>query len=274
MVPYSRRQYVLLILFALPALNWAALFNAPAFAADELGGENFIDQFDQFSQPFRDDFFSQGAGRPVRPDYDYEKDVREYIQKKDEELEKRRKEELIEEKDKRDKRDRLRSSFDRDQSSESLVDSDYTTPVLDSSFETKVLSPDLFSADRKKSPFSFAQLPEDDDGDKVENLSDWQKLQRSNRGLFPRARDMNDRSDEDSDDEKHGEDTRSPAQLRRDHDKLPGRVIEITGDWVPDKLDPLSNGGFTIAPDNGSPVPYKLNGHVDIQRGRPWNDND
>ncbi len=40
-------------------------------------------------------------------------------------------------------------------------------------------------------------------------------------------------------------------------------------DWVPAKLDPLQNGGFTIAPDNGSPVPYRLNGHVDLERGRP-----
>jgi hypothetical protein len=269
MVPYLRRQYVLLIL---SALQCAVVFNSPvAFAADESGGENFIDQFQQFNQSFRDDFFSQGAGRPVRPDYDYDKDVREYIEKKDKQLEKRRKEELIEEKAKQDKMDRLRASFDRD---ESMVDSDYATPMLDNGFETRVLSPDLFSPDRKKSPFSFAQLPEDDDGGKVENSKDWQKLQRSNRGLFPRAREVNDHSDEDSDDEKHGGDSRSPSQMRRDHDKLPGRVIEITGDWVPDKLDPLSNGGFTIAPDNGSPVPYKLNGHVDIQRGRPWNDND
>jgi hypothetical protein len=41
-------------------------------------------------------------------------------------------------------------------------------------------------------------------------------------------------------------------------------------DWVPSKPDPSSNGGFTIYPDNGSPVPYKLNGHVDIQRKLPW----
>jgi len=44
--------------------------------------------------------------------------------------------------------------------------------------------------------------------------------------------------------------------------------------WVPDKYDPLNNGGFEVSPDNGSPVPYRLNGHVDIDRGRPWKDND
>lgn len=40
-------------------------------------------------------------------------------------------------------------------------------------------------------------------------------------------------------------------------------------DWVPDKLDPLDNGGFTTSPDNGSPVPYRLNGHVDLERDTP-----
>ena len=48
-----------------------------------------------------------------------------------------------------------------------------------------------------------------------------------------------------------------------------GPVTDLPSDWVPDALKLTSNGGFTIAPDNGSPVPYRLNGHVDIQRGRP-----
>lgn len=45
---------------------------------------------------------------------------------------------------------------------------------------------------------------------------------------------------------------------------------EMPGDWVPSKLDPLNNGGFTISDDNGAPVPYKLNGHVDFQREPAW----
>jgi hypothetical protein len=49
-----------------------------------------------------------------------------------------------------------------------------------------------------------------------------------------------------------------------------GPVHELPGDWVPDKIDLTSNGGFELSPDNGSPVPYRLNGHIDIQRGRPW----
>ncbi len=48
-----------------------------------------------------------------------------------------------------------------------------------------------------------------------------------------------------------------------------GPVTDLPGDWVPDRIKLTNNGGFSIEPDNGSPVPYRLNGHVDIQRGRP-----
>jgi hypothetical protein len=46
-------------------------------------------------------------------------------------------------------------------------------------------------------------------------------------------------------------------------------VHELAGDWVPDKIDATNNGGFGVAPDNGAPVPYNLNGHIDLQRERP-----
>lgn len=42
------------------------------------------------------------------------------------------------------------------------------------------------------------------------------------------------------------------------------------GDWVPSSPDRLRNGGFGSNPDNGSPVPYRLNGHIDIERKLPW----
>lgn len=49
------------------------------------------------------------------------------------------------------------------------------------------------------------------------------------------------------------------------------RPLELSpGDWVPGKLDPISNGGFATPPDNGSPVPYSLNGHVDLEKKLPW----
>ncbi len=46
-------------------------------------------------------------------------------------------------------------------------------------------------------------------------------------------------------------------------------VVDLPGDWVPDKIDLTSNGGFSNEPFNGTPVPYTLNGHPEIQRGRP-----
>lgn len=45
-----------------------------------------------------------------------------------------------------------------------------------------------------------------------------------------------------------------------------GVIPPLVRDWVPDEPDLTSNGGFSIAPFNGTPVPYDLNGHVDIQR--------
>ncbi|HEY9785182.1 MAG TPA: hypothetical protein V6D17_07255 [Candidatus Obscuribacterales bacterium] len=43
------------------------------------------------------------------------------------------------------------------------------------------------------------------------------------------------------------------------------------GDWVPSPVDPLANGGFGLSGDNGSPVPYRLNGHVDLDKtAYPW----
>ena len=52
-----------------------------------------------------------------------------------------------------------------------------------------------------------------------------------------------------------------------------GQLVPIENDlldWVPNDADRLHNGGFGKAPDNGAPVPYKLNGHVGIERGYPW----
>lgn len=96
-------------------------------------------------------------------------------------------------------------------------------------------------------------------------------------------------------------DKNSPEDYKRKHDSDPGisiheealrdkerhkdraydELMELLASpeigpnqWVPDKLDPLNQGGFTTAPDNGSPVPYRLNGHVDLERAAPWKDAD
>lgn len=45
-------------------------------------------------------------------------------------------------------------------------------------------------------------------------------------------------------------------------------------DWAPSKPDRLHNGAFGKCKDNGRPVPYKLNGHIEIQRKFPWEKDD
>ena len=63
------------------------------------------------------------------------------------------------------------------------------------------------------------------------------------------------------------------SPIRASLGQKPNIIQDWPGDWVPDKLDPIDNGGFAVSPDNGSPVPYRLNGHVDLQRVRPWDIN-
>jgi hypothetical protein len=86
------------------------------------------------------------------------------------------------------------------------------------------------------------------------------------------AKAPNHLRDDDSD-EKNENDAHSDKQKdrRKKEEKLLKKPVFVSpNDWVPDKLDPLNNGGFATSPDNGSPVPYRLNGHVDLERGRPW----
>ena len=79
-------------------------------------------------------------------------------------------------------------------------------------------------------------------------------------------------------DQKHGplvadrRDKHQHARVKRSYDEWQklGTPDYNFRDSVPDKIDPTSSGGFGASPDNGAPVPYNLNGHVDIERGRPW----
>ena len=268
MVPNSHKTIVLLFLSVLTS----DLSCAPVFAADQ---EAVDQQFGQFSGQsfFRDSFFSEQIRQSSSMD-----DLAELERKRrDERAEKkelRRERDANEEKDKLERDQRNRQMFDRseDGSNTSLssgsANNNYSTPILDNdftfNFEKQVLQSDLFSDHRSKSSPDYSP---DLGLDFKPADFDWLEVMRSNSGLFPRAREVDDHKfDRDKDTDSW--------EKRRERAKLPGRIIEVTGDWVPDKLDPTSNGGFTIAPDNGSPVPYKLNGHVDIQRGRPWNDND
>lgn len=60
------------------------------------------------------------------------------------------------------------------------------------------------------------------------------------------------------------------VQEEKLQERLSHREHEMAGDWLPSPLDPIVNGGFAIEEDNGAPVPYKLNGHVDLQRKPAW----
>lgn len=78
----------------------------------------------------------------------------------------------------------------------------------------------------------------------------------------------------DSPDDSLSPDKEYRSRMLKDERKtfrdLTRQVPGMLQDWVPDKPNRLHNGGFSKAPDNGFPVPYKLNGWIDIQRKFPW----
>lgn len=78
-----------------------------------------------------------------------------------------------------------------------------------------------------------------------------------------------DRKRDDKDDKDKDRDVIRGA-IRSSLGEVKGPIQEMPWDWLPDKFDPLDNAGFTTSPDNGSPVPYRLNGHPDLEKGRPW----
>lgn len=106
----------------------------------------------------------------------------------------------------------------------------------------------------------------------------------------PKIKDDLDKSDKNSpEDYKHKNDSEPGISIHeealrdkeRHKDRAYDELMELLASpeigpnqWVPDKLDPLNQGGFTTSPDNGSPVPYRLNGHVDLERAVPWKDAD
>jgi hypothetical protein len=104
-----------------------------------------------------------------------------------------------------------------------------------------------------------------DDYDSAAHDSDSDK-KASDHKLFD-----DDKAEEDRDKD------REKAERRR-YDLNYDERVELMKDpppmgpnsWVPDKPDPLQMGAFSTEPDNGSPVPYRLNGHVDLERELPW----
>lgn len=153
---------------------------------------------------------------------------------------------------------------DKSDDSDDDSDKDYGTPkpgsnylfggsefklsdYVDTDF-SKHLFRDLFSTDKKWDPLSDFNKPLTADEDSMRgNDVDSYFMFVDDR----RRRDIEDRRE------------RLLRDLMEPHYGVPG-------DWVPSNLDPTNNGGFTTAPDNGSPVPYRLNGWLDFQRKRPW----
>lgn len=63
---------------------------------------------------------------------------------------------------------------------------------------------------------------------------------------------------------------RAKEEERKTFEELTRPIPGMLHDWVPDRVNRLQNGAFVKEPDNGFPVPYRLNGHLDIQRKLPW----
>lgn len=130
---------------------------------------------------------------------------------------------------------------------------------------------DMEDARRSKLRSRFREFDVSHDFDK-KDFSD--TLDNDMRSIGPKEVDRQDNLDIH---DKEREDLRrerrkeflTDEELMRELSRLPEAAPD---DWVPDKADPVNNGGFSIAPDNGSPVPYKLNGWIDFQRKFPWED--
>jgi hypothetical protein len=92
-----------------------------------------------------------------------------------------------------------------------------------------------------------------------------------------RTKDLFAKTDDERllDSDSRGKDKRDLRERDRDlkvWKDLTKPIPYMLNDWVPQKADPIHNGGFVKEPDNGHPVPYHLNGHPDFQRKLPWAD--
>lgn len=90
-----------------------------------------------------------------------------------------------------------------------------------------------------------------------------------------RAKDLFDKSDDDKTAdfyrrEKAKRDLREKERDTKIWMDLMKPMPDALMDWVPRPADPIHNGGFEREKDNGTPVPYHLNGHPDFERKLPW----
>lgn len=93
----------------------------------------------------------------------------------------------------------------------------------------------------------------------------------------PRTRDLFGKSDDDrtADYYRRAKERRDLREKERDKKiwlDLKKPIPYVLLDWVPRAADPIHNGGFEREADNGTPVPYHLNGHPDFERKLPWSE--
>lgn len=128
---------------------------------------------------------------------------------------------------------------------------DWTSDFIDTDFRKESFMNDFERPDRKRYADDRKIKSDDphvtsDDDKSRSDLVKWMRKDADKRDYSDRKGDM-----------------KAVKELTK---TIPG----ILHDWVPSKVDRLHNGGFGIEPDNGFPVPYRLNGHLDIQRKLPW----
>ncbi|MBI1269414.1 hypothetical protein GC174_03180 [bacterium] len=182
-----------------------------------------------------------------------------------------------------DNRDRLRCKWLED--------------FQDTDFRKKTFDDFLLRDPRRDSRADSREYDrDDDDGDDRDPVTKSDRDERIEREVRERRRELSDmRPDsseltdqatlpgDDDDDVDDGRVTEQPdlggdyeddPAIKRDDERvfrdLTKPVPGMLQDWVPDRVNRLHNGAFEKEPDNGFPVPYRLNGHLDIERKRPW----
>jgi hypothetical protein len=135
----------------------------------------------------------------------------------------------------------------------------------DSDFSKNNFTELLLDGAAKPGDKGFAPADQADLSGKSDRTDDQDKKGDDKGGVSVHSRE---RDDDRSDRNKDGKHRRSHFDELSELLKPPPPMGP--NDWVPDKLDPITNGGFTTSPDSGSPVPYRLNGHVDLERDLPW----
>lgn len=133
---------------------------------------------------------------------------------------------------------------------------------------------DLFTSDfidtdfRKPSFRDLLDIEPKDDRDEADDKDD--KKDKDKKDKFKDLSGFGERDDLSDVFDEHCEKRKIDKDDRNTLKELTRPIPGMLHDWVPSGADRLLNGGFTNSPDNGFPVPYRLNGHLDIERKLPW----